>query len=89
MSNPNKTTRAILRWTHVLVGFLIGVFVYTPARDSGTFVLLTQAIVAPVVTLTGLWVRQQARFRRLYRHPSSRVSLRGRMRGSRPPEHTT
>lgn len=29
MSNPNKTTRTVLRWTHLLVGFLIGAFVYT------------------------------------------------------------
>ena len=54
MGNPNKTTRIILRWTHVLVGFLIGVFIYTPARDSETFVLLLQTAVLTVVTLTGL-----------------------------------
>jgi hypothetical protein len=34
MGNTNKTTRTVLRWTHLLVGFLIGVFVYTPARDN-------------------------------------------------------
>lgn len=38
MSNSNETTRAILRWTHLLVGFPIGVFVYTPAHGGGTFV---------------------------------------------------
>ena len=63
----NKTTRTILRWTHVLVGFLIGVFVYTPAHDNEPFVLLMQAAVLPAVSLTGLWMWQQARIRRLYR----------------------
>ena len=67
MSNHNKTMGTILRWTHILVGFLIGVFVYTPTRDNETFVLLMQAGVVPAVALTGLWMWQQARIRRLYR----------------------
>ncbi len=40
MRNWNKTTRTVLRWTHLLVGWLIGVFVYTPMREDDTFVLL-------------------------------------------------
>lgn len=81
MSNPNKTTRTILRWTHLVVGFLIGVFVYTPAHDNETFVLLMQAAVVPAVTLTGLWMWQQARLRRLYRR--LRQSPTGRTKRSR------
>jgi hypothetical protein len=46
--------RTILRWAHLLVGFLIGAFVYTPARDSEAYVLLMQAAVVPAVTLTGV-----------------------------------
>lgn len=68
MKNMNKTTRTVLRWTHLLVGFLIGVYVYTPARNDEAFVLFMQAAVFPGVTLTGLWMWQQARIRRLYRH---------------------
>lgn len=60
-------TRTILRWTHLLTGFLIGVFVYTPAHDNETFVLLMQAAVIPAVTLTGMWMWQQTRIRRLFR----------------------
>ncbi|QIN77439.1 hypothetical protein GBA65_01745 [Rubrobacter marinus] len=89
MSNPNKKARALLRWTHLLVGFLIGVLVYTPARDSEAFVLLMQAIIVPVVTQTGLWMWQQGRIRRLYRRLSGRVNPRGGTPGSRPPEHTS
>ena len=54
MSNPNAMMRTILRWAHLLVGFLIGAFVYTPARDSEAYVLLMQAAVVPAVTLTGV-----------------------------------
>lgn len=87
MSNPNKTTRTILRWTHVLVGFLIGVFVYTPAHDNEAFVLLMQAAVVPAVTLTGLWMWQQARIRRLYRHVRANPR-QGSTDGPKPPEGT-
>lgn len=68
MSNRNKTMRILLRWTHLLVGFLIGVFVYSPARDNEAFILLMQVVFVPVVVLTGVRMRQQARIRRLYGH---------------------
>ena len=42
MSNRNKTTRTVLRWAHLLVGWLIGVFICTPARENETVVLLMQ-----------------------------------------------
>ncbi len=67
MSNSNKTTRIVLRWTHLLVGWLIGVFIYTPMRENETFVLLMQAVFVPLVIITGVWMWQQARFRRLYK----------------------
>ena len=45
MRNPNKTTRIVLRWTHLLVGWLIGVFVYTPMRENETFVFLIWSLI--------------------------------------------
>ena len=66
MRNRNKTMRTVLRWVHLVVGWLIGVFVYTPAREDETFVLLMQVVFVPVVVLTGVWIWQQARIRRLY-----------------------
>ena len=66
MSNPNRTIRTVLRWTHLLVGWLIGAFIYTPMRENETFVLLLQVVFVPAVVLTGVWMWQQARIRRLY-----------------------
>ncbi|MBA2512426.1 MAG: hypothetical protein H0V28_13225 [Rubrobacteraceae bacterium] len=66
MGSRNKTVRTVLRWTHLLVGWLIGVFVYTPMREDETFVLLMQVVFVPAVVLTGVWMWQQARIRRLY-----------------------
>lgn len=70
------------------MGFLIGVFVYTPARESEAFVLLMQAAVVPAVALTGLWMWQQARIRRLYRHVRANPR-RGSADGPEPPGETT
>ena len=34
MGDRNRTIRTVLRWTHLLIGRLVGVFVYTPMRDA-------------------------------------------------------
>lgn len=47
MGNQSRTMRTVLRWTHLLVGWLIGVLVYTPMRENGAFVLLVQAVSFP------------------------------------------
>jgi hypothetical protein len=67
MGNWNKNIRIGLRWTHLLIGWLIGVLVYTPAREDATFILLMQFVFVPILVITGLWMWQQARLRRLYR----------------------
>ena len=67
MINWNKMTRTILRSTHLVMAFLIGLFIYSPARENETFVLLVQVAVVPAALLTGVWMWQQARVRRLYR----------------------
>ena len=65
--NWNKTIRIGLRWTHLLIGWLIGALVYTPARENEAFILLMQFVFVPLLVITGLWMWQQARVRRLYR----------------------
>lgn len=77
MRNPNRPTRIVLRWTHLLVGWLIGVFVYTPMRENETFVLLMQVVFVPAVVVTGLWMWQQARIKRLYRRARQGLAARG------------
>ena len=67
MSNPSKMARTVSRWTHLAAGWLVGVFVYTPAREDPTFVLLMQVGLLPILVVTGIWMWQQARIRRLYR----------------------
>lgn len=83
MTNPNNTARTVLRWTHLLAGWLIGVFVYTPARESEALVLLMQA----AVVLTGVWMWQQARIRHLFRRLCQNPR-RNETNGPEPPERT-
>ena len=66
MSISNKQLRLILRYTHLVVGILIGLFVYSPLRDVPAFELLVQIALIPIVVLTGTWVWQQARVSRLF-----------------------
>jgi hypothetical protein len=60
MSISNKQLRLILRYTHLVVGILIGLLVYSPLRDVPAFELLVQIALIPMVVLTGIWVWQQA-----------------------------
>jgi hypothetical protein len=66
MSISNKQLRLILRYTHLVVGILIGLFVYSPLRDVPAFDLLVQIALIPIVVLTEIWIWQQARVRRLF-----------------------
>ena len=65
MKNPNKALRVALRWSHILAGALVAAVVYSPLRENAAFVLAAQVALLPVLILTGLWMWQQARVRRL------------------------
>ena len=65
MSISNKQLRLILRYTHLVAGILIGLFVYSPLGNVPAFELLVQIALIPVTVLTGFWIWQQARVRRL------------------------
>lgn len=66
-SNPNKTLRSVLRWSHIAAGALVAAIVYSPLREDEAFVLLTQIALLPVLVLTGIWMWRQASVRRLLR----------------------
>ena len=66
MRFSNKQLRLILRYTHLAAGILIILFVYSPLGDAPAFELLVQIALIPVVVLTGIWIWQQARVRRLF-----------------------
>ena len=60
-----KQQRTVLRYSHLLVGMLNAFFIYTPLGDVRAFELLVQIILVPVIIITGVWMWQQARVRKL------------------------
>ena len=60
-----KQQRTVLRYSHLLVGMLNAFFIYTPLSDVRAFELLVQIILVPVIIITGVWMWQQARVRKL------------------------
>jgi hypothetical protein len=60
-----KQQRSLLRYSHLLAGMLNVFFVYTPLGDVWAFQLLVQIILVPVILITGVWMWQQARVRKL------------------------
>ena len=63
----SRNLRTILRWFHSVAGAMIAIMIYSPLGDNDAFVLLVQIAVLPIVILTGFWMWQQARVRRLLR----------------------
>ncbi len=61
----NTRLRLILRYSHLVAGMLVVVFVYSPLGDVPAFELLVQIALIPVTIVTGIWIWQQARVRRL------------------------
>lgn len=51
----NKS-RNIVRWIHLILGFGMGVYIYSPWACVETISFLTKFILFPVVTLSGLWL---------------------------------
>jgi hypothetical protein len=60
-----KQQRTILRYSYLLAGMLNVFFIYTPLGDVWAFQLLVQIILVPVIIITGVWMWQQARVRKL------------------------
>ena len=59
-----STERKILRTIHFVGAACIGTFVYSPWSSVEWFALLNQAVVVPLLSVTGLWMWQGHRIRR-------------------------
>jgi hypothetical protein len=56
MSVSAKTARDRLRVLHLAASAVLGAYVYSPWGGEPWFRLLTQVVVLPLVTLSGLWM---------------------------------
>ena len=79
-----KQQRTILRYSHLVAGLLNVFFIYTPLGDVPAFELLVQIILVPVIVITGVWMWQQARVRKLLAKGSRRGESQAVRNSSEP-----
>ena len=54
--------RNLIRTIHLVGAASIGTYVYSPWSDVAWFALFNQALVIPVLSLTGLWMWKGQKF---------------------------
>ncbi|MFK8184468.1 MAG: hypothetical protein AB8B99_13930 [Phormidesmis sp.] len=64
MFTSKESLRSQLRNIHILASVALGVFIYSPLRNSNSFPLVMGAIVFPLLSLSGLWMWQGPRIGR-------------------------
>ncbi len=62
-----KKQRNILRVVHLVLSFMLGVYIYAPPEETGDLRLICQVVLFPALTATGLWMWQQVRVNRWLR----------------------
>jgi hypothetical protein len=59
------TIRSLLRWSHLIVGIMIGIYICSPLHGDPLATLVVRLSLLPVLALTGIAMWQQLRLRRL------------------------
>lgn len=50
------TERTVFRSIHIMGAAIIGTYIYSPWSSLDWFTLLNQALVIPVLSLSGIWM---------------------------------
>ncbi len=70
----DKVLRNVLRNSHLVVGALLGAYVYVPSvNDSSAALWVCRLVVVPFLLLGGLWMWQQTRVGRWLGRSSTRT----------------
>lgn len=51
-----STERTVFRSIHIMGAAIIGTYIYSPWSSLDWFTLLNQALVIPVLSLSGIWM---------------------------------
>lgn len=60
------TKRSIVRWIHLILSIPIIGYIYSPFDQIPNYAPLTRYVFLPAMVLTGLWMWQGHRVRRLF-----------------------
>jgi hypothetical protein len=69
-----STKRSIFRWIHIVFSIPIFGYVYSPFEEIPNYAIPTRYVFLPVLVLTGLWMWQGPRVRRLFSSRSAGTS---------------
>lgn len=70
-----KRLRDLLRYTHLVVGIILGVYIYSPLFHEPVFLVVMRFVVIPLLTISGLWMWQMPLVRRWWRGSRERKEL--------------
>jgi len=63
--------RSVLRWFHIGVACVLGIYIYSPLRTDPFFADMIRFGVIPLATVTGVCLWTQGRIARLLRRHST------------------
>ncbi len=63
----SNNIRILLRWMHIVLGFVILCYIYSPFSKYFLFQLFIKFIVVPVIVLTGVWLWKFKEFNKFFR----------------------
>jgi hypothetical protein len=69
-----STKRSIFRWIHIVFSIPIFGYVYSPFEELPNYAAPTRYVFLPMLVLTGLWMWQGHRVRRLFSKSSASAS---------------
>src|SRR5262245_23991733 len=62
----NATKRAILRWSHIVLGIPIAGYIYSPFKEIPNYAPPVRFVFFPILVLMGLWMWKGHLVRRLF-----------------------
>ena len=62
----NSTQRTIARWIHLIFTIPIIGYIYSPFENIPQYAVPTRYVFFPILALSGLWMWQGPRVRRLF-----------------------
>jgi len=72
MTGSARRQRTVMRWLHITVGAMLATYVYLPPGNASGLRWALMLAGVPAVSLSGVWMWQQAALRRLLRAALSR-----------------
>jgi hypothetical protein len=77
MNFSNKTLRNTLRAIHLIVGALVGAYIYSPLGNMEWFAVLVRASVLPALLISGLSMWQMPWLTKMLKRSSRSVQYDG------------